>query len=90
MLSEIYNQDQIRKALQQSPAEFFLLKQFPLHLSLVGNIDQRALVAIMLPEASHTAREESRKSAGVPSLRLSLISRVRTAPRSPEARPRTG
>src|ERR1039458_4396014 len=44
----------------------------------------------MFPEVSQTAREESRNTAAVPSLRRSLTSRVRTPPRSSTARPSTG
>src|SRR6202011_361612 len=73
-LSEIYNQDQIRKALQQSPAEFFLLKQFPLHLSLVSNIDQRALVADHVAGGvPHRARGiEKKRGSTVLALELNL------------------
>jgi large subunit ribosomal protein L30 len=42
---EIDHQDEIGETFEQPPPEFFLLCQFPFHVALFCDIDQRALIA---------------------------------------------
>ena len=43
-LFEVDHQDQVGEALEQAAAEFFLLRELPLHAALFRDVDQRSLV----------------------------------------------
>src|SRR5262249_5003148 len=45
LLLQIDDQNQVREALEQVSLELFLAPEGPLHLSPLGDVDQRALVA---------------------------------------------